>query len=202
MAAATTGMGAGSTSKIVSVNVLTAITLTDPTGLNSGSDSGVAWTPGTPDVLELGELQPTDQAVASLTWRVTTGSPGGYSMQIKNAGTAPLIQGGAGSMADMGTTPAPLDLTKTHFGVAAGDPTNHAETSVDYPASPWGASGASGTQGTLYAGIPTTGMQVAAQSSGATNDPVTLNFAAVTAASQALPGGAYSGKVLLTASTA
>ena len=203
-AVAGTGFGAGplSTTKNVQVNVLASISLTDPVALDAGSDAGTTWTPGSADVLNLGELQPTDQAKAAATWRVTTSNPTGYAVTVTNAGPAPMMRSAGGSMADMPAAPAPLDLTKTHFGVAAGDAAGHAQTSTSYTGSPWGSTGASGTQGTLYAGIPSGGsLQVAGSSAGADSDPFTLNFAAITAASQPLASGAYTGTARITAYT-
>lgn len=199
-----TGFGASSasSSKTVTATVLATISLSDPTAINSSPapTAGTTWTDGGTNQLGLGELQPTDTAQASLTWKVTTSSSTGYQVTLANAGTAPLMKSGANSLADMPTSPAALDATKSHFGVAAGDPVNHGEGAVAFAGTPWGTTGGSGSQGTLFRSIPTAGMVVASRTSGQTNDPFTLTFTATSVASQPVSTGSYTGTARITAS--
>jgi len=205
--AATAGTGIGATSlsttKTVTATVLASIALADPTALDTSPapTAGTAWTDAATNLLVLGELQPTDVASASATWRVTTSNPTGYQVTLSNTGAAPLMRSSAGTMADMPDSPAALDTSKSHVGVAAGDAVGHAQGAVSFTGTPWGSAGAGGTQGTLYRGVPAAGMIVASRTSGELNDPVTLNFAATTAASQPVPPGAYAGTVRVTAAT-
>lgn len=197
-----TGIGASSSTVVPYINVDQSISITDPTATNVAPavTNGATWTPGAPDVLNLGELSGSEVASASLTWKVSTNSLGGYTVLLSNPGAAPVMQpGGASGIDDMGSTPAAIVTTTSAFGVAVGDAVGHAEGSTNYAANPWGTTGGGGTQGTLYRGVPVAGMQVAQRGAPVSSDPVTLNFAAVSAASDLPAMGVYSGTVRLTA---
>jgi hypothetical protein len=200
---ADTGIGATSLSdqKTVTATVASMITLTDPVALDSGSAADVTWSAGSPDVLNLGEVGAGETTTASFTYRVTTTSPTGYTLQVSNVGSAPLMQGSGGiSIPDMGAAPAALVTTTSAFGLAAGDKTGHNQASVNYAGTPWGTTGGGGTQGTLYRGIPVAGATVAQQAAPSANDPTTLNLAAINANNSLLAPGAYTGLMRVTPS--
>ena len=97
--------------------------------------------------------------------------------------------------------PAKFRVESVEQLLAAGDAAGHSEASVNYAGTPWGTTGGSGTQGTLYRGIPLGGMTVAERTSAQAMDPFTLVFSAVSVASQPAAPGSYAGTVRLTATT-
>lgn len=204
-----TGFGAGSESATIGTTVNETISLTEPSAIDTTPDptNNSTWTPGSPSTLRLGtdegdgDLVGQSQASASLTFTVTTNANGGYELQVANARGSGAVLQTADNVAfpDISDTPAALDTDVTAFGMAVGDSINHDQVSVDNIASsPWGTTGGSGTQGTLYRGIPTAGVIIATQATAVENDPVTLNFVANLSSSQPQPPGAYTGSLTMT----
>ncbi len=209
------GFGASTGTIAPSATVAGTLALTDPAAksadppvctdalapLDTDDCADVTFAASPTKVLTLGSLSGTDVQAASLRWMVTTTNPTGYRVQMSNAGPAPLLQGSAGSIADMQTSPlVPASGVKdaTHFGVAMGDPAADNESAVAYAGSPWLTGG--GQQGELFSGIPTTGMVVAERATPQTNDPFTATFAAAAIASQPPAPGSYAGTVRIVAS--
>lgn len=211
-----TGFGATDASQLPSATVVGTLSMTDPSALaatpppactdaiaplDTDDCADVAFVPGAAKVLQLGSLSGSDVQAGSLTWSVTTTNPAGYRVHMSNAGTAPLLSGTAGSIADMQSSPlvpaAAVD-DATHFGVAMGDPAADNEAAVSFPSSPWVT--ATGQQGELFSGIPTAGMVVAERGTAQANDPFTATFAAASTAEQQPAAGSYAGTVRLVAS--
>lgn len=210
-----TGFGATSATPSPSATVVGTLSMADPSALAATppvctdalapldtDDCGdVSFVPGVAKVLRLGSLSGADVQAGSLRWTVTTTNPAGYRVHMSNAGSAPLLSGPAGSIADMQSSPlvpaAAVD-DATHFGVAMGNPAADDEKAVSFPSSPWVT--AEGQQGELFSGIPTSGMVVAERGSARANDPFTATFAAASVASQQPAAGAYAGTVRLVAS--
>lgn len=208
-----TGFGADTATVNPTASVLSTISLTDPVAksadppvctdavapLDTDDCGDVAFTPGASKVLRLGSLSGSDVQAGSLRWQVSTTSPTGYVVRMSNAGTAPVLRSAEGTIPDMGSGVAADAVDDaTAFGVAMGDPAADGEGAVSFAGSPWVTAG--GQQGELFAGIPTTGMDVARRTTPQLDDPFTATFAvAATAAVQPTPGS-YSGTVRLVAS--
>lgn len=204
LACAGTGVGATTDDVVVGTSVEPVISITEPTGLDPAPapQNGTAWVAGLPPKIDLGELQGTEVATGSATWKVDTNAPNGYSLTMTSTrADAPLLRGTAGNFPDMPDTPSALNPNISAFGVAIGDSVGHAQAAVAFAGSPWGTTGPGGTQGQLYRSVPSAGMQIAGRTAPAAADPVTVNFAATLSANQAIPAGAYSGTIRITAST-
>jgi hypothetical protein len=213
--AASTGFGATTSTVLPNTNLVGMLALTDPATkgtdppvctdavapLDTDNCTDTTFTPGAGKVLRLGALSGSDVQAASLTWSVTTTNPSGYRVHMSNAGAAPLLRSSGSTIADMQTSaplvPAAAVDDATHFGVAMGDPAADNQSAVDFPGSPWVASG---QQGELFSGIPTAGMVVAERAIPQTNDPFTATFAAASIASQPPAPGSYAGTVRIVAS--
>jgi hypothetical protein len=202
---AAAGSGFGATSANSTVQVVTtvndALSLTDPATLDASPapSDGATWSAGSPNHIWLGSLQGSQVGSASATWKVSTTGANGYSVEMSSlASNAPMMRSGADSFPDMcaigSGCPAPLSTGHSHFGVAVGSPTGHNQGAVT---AMWGTSGAGGTQGTLYAGVPVGGVAIAQRSHAVTNDPFTIDFAAVSASSDTPPPGSYAGTIRL-----
>lgn len=212
--AGATGFGATTSTQTPSATVVGMLALTDPTAksadpplctaalapIDTDACSDVTFTTGATKVLDLGELSGSDVQAGSLKWLVTTTNPTGYEVQMSNPGAAPLLQGSAGSIPDMATSPlvpAASVPDATQFGVAIGDPATDSEAAVAFTGSPWVTSG--GQQGELFSGIPSTGMVIAQQTAPVSNDPFTATFAVAAVAGQQPLPGSYGGTVRLVA---
>lgn len=209
-----TGFGATTSTQTPSANVVGVLALTDPTAksadppvctdalapLDTDDCGDVTFTGGATKLLNLGALSGSDVQAGSLRWTVTTTNPTGYRVHMSNAGAAPLLQGSAGSIADMQTSPlVPASAVDdaTHFGVAMGDPAADNESAVAFTGSPWVNAG---QQGELFSGIPAAGMVVAERLTPQANDPFTATFAVAAVIGQQPTPGTYSGTVRLVAS--
>ena len=203
---ATIGSGFGATSAsntvIVTTNIADTISLIQPASLDASPapTAGATWTAGSPSSINLGQLQGSVVRSASATWKVSTNSVNGYSLTLTNPASAPVMKSGTNTYPDMctvgGGCPAALSTATSAFGVAVGDSTGHSQLAV--PAL-WGTTGGGGTQGTQFAGIPVGGMTIGLRGAAISNDPVTLNFAAVSNSLNLRPPGIYAGSILLTA---
>lgn len=209
---ASTGFGATTTTQAPTAQVMGTLSLTDPTAkgaeppvctdalapLDTDDCTDVTFTGGPTKLLNLGSLAGSDVQAGSLRWMVTTTNPTGYRVLMSNAGTAPLLTTGTETIADMQTSPlvpaASVD-DATHFGVALGDPVADNESAVP---SSWAT--ATGAQGELFSGIPTTGLVVAERVTPQTNDPFTATFAVAAVAGQQPAAGSYAGTVRVVAS--
>lgn len=212
--ACASGFGASSATPLVTANVLSTISLTDPGAksadpplctdavapLDTDNCADVTFTPGATNVLKLGALAGSDVQAGSLRWMVSTTSPTGYVVRMSNAGAAPVLRSASSSIADMQSSPlvptASVDDI-TAFGVAMGDPATDNEAAVDFPGSPWVASG---QQGELFSGIPVSGMEIAKRTTPQSNDPFTATFAVAATAGQQPAIGSYAGTVRIVAS--
>lgn len=197
---ATTGWGATSATVTPTTQVDPTISITEPTALDAGT-TGTSWVSGSPSTIVLGSLRGQQQASATATWKVTTNNPTGYLAQLQNTGSGAVLHGpGSESFPDMGTTPAAIAAATSAFGVAVGSPTSHAQVAPgNLAGTPWGTTG--GTQGTLFAGVPSTGVSVGSAAAAITDDPITLTMAANLSSTQPLPAVAYSGTLRMTATT-
>lgn len=211
------GSGFGATTGTLnpSTNLVGMLALTEPStkstdppvctsalaSLDTDACSDVTYVGGASNVLRLGELAGSDVQAASLKWQVTTTNPFGYTVQISNAGSAPFLQGSAGSIPDMQTAPPLVPAASvddgTHFGFAVGDPHLDNEASVDFPGSPWVQAG---QQGELFSGVPTTPVEIARRTNAQSSDPFTLTFAAASVAQQQPATGSYAGTIRIVAS--
>lgn len=212
LAAAGTGFGATSGSEDVSANLIGSLSMSEPVAAapnpictrtvaptDTDGCTGVAYNGGADHVLNLGSLSSTDVQAGSLTWRVTTTNPAGYTVRMSNTGAAPMLHSSAGNIADFPATPisASAAVGTTGFGVAMGDAAADSEGAVAFPSSPW-LSG--GHQGAMFAGIPAAGITIAQRSTATASDPFTATFAASSVASSAPAAGSYSGTVSVIAS--
>lgn len=210
-----TGFGASAATDQVTANVLSTISLTSPTALDSvppvcgtavsalnADGCPATYAAGATDTLQLGELAVTDVEARRLTWKVTTTSTTGYSVQLRNTSPGDVLQSASDTIPDMPAspmTPAAAVDTATQFGVAAGDPESDNQASVSFGGSPWEST--SGQQGELFRGIPSTGIVVAQRTTPQVNDPFSLTFAAASVFSDQPKNGEYTGLLRLTAST-
>jgi hypothetical protein len=213
--ASATGFGATGSTQTPSATLLGMLALTDPVAksadppvctaalapLDTDGCADVAFAGGASKVLDLGSVSGSDVQAGSLRWQVTTTNPFGYRVHMSNAGPAPLLQGTAGSIPDMSTSPmvpaAAVD-DSTHFGVAMGNPATSNESAVSYGGSPWVLG--DGTQGAVFSGIPTGGMVIAERTTAQANDPFTATFAVAAIAGQQPAPGSYAGTVRIVAS--
>lgn len=211
-----TGFGASSGTITPSANVVGSLSLIEPTAksadpplctdslapVDTDDCTDVSFAAGPPRTLRLGSLTGADVQAGALTYRVTTTNPTGYVVHALNPGTAPLLRGSAGSIPDMPAspmTPAAAVPNSTHAGIAVGDPIADAEGAVAFPGSPWVT--ASGQQGELFRGVPSSGMIVAERTSAQLNDPFTLTLVAASTPSAQPPAGSMAGTINLVASS-
>lgn len=203
-----TGMGAATSNRDVSTTLVGSLSMSEPVAaaanpicsrpVDTDACSAVSFLGGAERVLSLGSLSGTDVEAGSLTWRVTTTNPAGYTVRMSNVGAAPLLRGTAGAIADYPSAPVSADAAAgmTGFGVAMGS-AGAPEPAVGYPSSPWvGAAG----QGSMFAGIPGAGIKVAERNTATASDPFTATFAASSVPGSAPAAGSYSGTVSVVAS--
>jgi hypothetical protein len=210
LVASGTGFGASSNTTDVSTNLIGSLSMSEPVGAaqnpictravaatDTDGCADVAYAGGADHVLNLGTLSGVDTQAGSLTWRVTTTNPAGYTVRMSNTGAAPMLRGASGSIPDYPAAPisAAAAVGTTGFGVAMGDAAA-AEPAVAYPSCPW----VNGAQGGMFAGIPPTGITIAQRSTAVASDPFTATFAATSVPATAPAQGSYSGAVSVVAS--
>ncbi len=199
------GFGGATDSQIVGTTVEPVVTITPPTSINSSPApaNSPTWQSGSPGRLSLGELRGTEYARASLTWKIMTNSPAGYTLQLANTRTSgSVLQTSQGDeYPDMGSQPKALNLDASAFGIAVGNGSSHNEAAAAYSGSPWGTTGSGGTQGTLFRGVPSAGTTIAGRVGPVTDDPVTVTFASTLAALDPITRGSFNGSVRMTATT-
>lgn len=195
LVAAGTGFGAASgtsSSVIVTGTLEDTMQITDPTGLESGSSTGTSFASGATSIVDLGRLNTAPQLqLAAATWEFSTTASAGYTAWLEASSSPALQNSGTGTdfpdMCTVGGGGCPATCVAATcsstdagvargFGVAIGNASSHNQGAVT---STWGTQGGSGTQGTLFGGVPDAGGVVIAQrTSSQTNDPVTISFAA------------------------